>query len=242
MAENGLYSSEPITNRKIILDIDECLVHAFKTDKTEKKKEAAEELLKLNKIGLRKRFFELDLGENDQYWVVTRPHLDKFLNFLPRYFDTIIVWSAARNDYVEEVVKQIFKDHVKPNYILTYDDVKEEKNKDYHKPLSVVNKKFPGLLNYAETLFIDDKADNFREFPDNGIVIPKFRPEAKDPYTEQDDMFLRLIDWLMQKSVIESTDIRKVNKSKIFSKAYSGNHRELMQYIRRSVFAPSVRL
>ncbi|MBC8110643.1 MAG: HAD family hydrolase [Verrucomicrobia bacterium] len=68
----------------LILDLDETLIHATEID-LEKKHD-----------------FQLF-----SYQVHKRPHVEAFLQTMNKYFD-LAIWSSASDDYVAEVVKNIF--------------------------------------------------------------------------------------------------------------------------------------
>lgn len=236
--------SVKITDRTLILDIDECLMRATE-EKGAKTEAEIEKLIKTackNSSGGIHRCHKMSLPGNETWFVIKRPGLDKFLNFASRYFDKVIVWSAAREDYVHEAVKFLFADHIPPTLILTRNEVTNISNDDYYKPLSKITTMEPGMIDYNSTLFIDDKEDNFRDFPDNGVVIPKFRPKISDSLNDKDDMLLRLVDWLMLPEVIAAHDVRKLDKKKIFAKPYSGKHDKLMSYERNFLFSPQKKL
>lgn len=77
----------------LILDLDETLIHA-----------TAQEL------GRKSDFIIFD------YHVYKRPFLDEFLHQVSQEF-LIAVWSSASDDYVEEVVKNIFPSDMKLEFV-----------------------------------------------------------------------------------------------------------------------------
>ena len=71
------------SNKLLILDLDETLIHA-----TENKLEFSEDF------------------QFDKYYVHKRPHLEAFLIDISKHFP-IGIWSSADDDYVNEIVKNI---------------------------------------------------------------------------------------------------------------------------------------
>ncbi|CAK7994732.1 NLI interacting factor phosphatase [uncultured virus] len=212
----------PATNRTLVLDLDECLIETFHSYDDETYLKMA---LKFDPLD-RSRFYRFNIYDSDQprglgltetYWGIKRPYLDNFLAFAFRYFKNVIVWSAAKKEYVEQLVKNLFRDHPRPTMIFTRDDVTHvnRANRDYHKPISTILKNVP-KIKFEDIVFIDDKADNFRDNPHNGIVIPRFDPQF-DAATERDDIrLLQIMQWLMLPEIVAASDFRKTDKSQIF--------------------------
>jgi len=153
------------------------------------------------------------------FWGVKRPHLDSFIRFAERYFEKIIVWSAGTKDYVSKIVDFIFRDHDQPYAILNRDDVVYiDGTDDYHKPISEIERNYPGLISNRDlTVFVDDKLDNGRNNIGNFINIPAFRPSISKGFTSDDRCLLDLMNWLMTKEVLDATNIGKLDKTNIFS-------------------------
>lgn len=196
---------ESKTGKTIILDLDECLIHSYYD--RDKKYDFS---------------FYLTNGRKKEYFYVKkRPKLDEFLRFCHIYFDHIIVWSAGVYEYVHELVNYIFTEY-NPDLILTRNDIIYEDKYDYHKPISVVLEKIKSdigiKLDMRDILFLDDKQDNFRSNLENGIKIKPF--EGK-----HDKKLLQLKNWLLQDHIINSIDIRKLNKKEIW---YNHEDRDLV--------------
>lgn len=217
----------------LLLDIDECLVHAYEVAKCPNILDIVNKKCSENPR-LRRRKFNIALSDGEEFIVIKRPHLDKLLNCAFQLFEHVVVWSAGRKDYVDLVVAYLFTHaHQHPTLVYTRDECAYVTDRDYHKPLSVIRKHHGDLLNYKTALFVDDKYDNFRDDPNNGICIPKFDPPEKDPFVATDDMLLRFIEWLMEPKVQLSLDVRNLDKNHVFETIYSGNHTNLMNRRKR---------
>ena len=235
-----------ITDCAIVLDIDECLVHTMPEDT-----EYILDQIKANKnyVSLRNRVYEIFLRDiNDpraetrhaRYWGIKRPHLDEFLIFCFAYFKKVIIWSAGRKDYVEALVKVIFKDHKKPHAVLSYDDVIRTDN-GYHKPLNIINKLYPNMIDYTKTIFLDDREKNFIKFPMNGVIIPRYAPDETkkidlddktkknfhkwlDALNMPDKYLLLLAQWLELPNILNTANLQKIHKKGIFRHPLNPEH------------------
>lgn len=169
--------STPLTNKNIILDIDETLVYSH------------DEIDKLKKLGLfsdpkfistRERIYVLRFKDKkENIWGVKRPYIEKFLVFCFSYFKRVIIWSAGTEDYVKKLVEHLFQDLRKPDLIYTREDCIMEtvdgKERPTIKPLNKLMEKEPWLnLTPENTIFIDDTPHTFKSNPENAIHIPKF--------------------------------------------------------------------
>ena len=222
----------------LLLDIDECLIHAYEVAKHPTIVERVNKRCAKNPA-LRQRKFSIVLNDGEEFVVIKRPHLDKLLSCAFRLFEHVVVWSAGRKDYVNLVVSYLFThQHQHPAAVFSRDECIYITEKDYHKPLSALKKKHSDLLNRRTLLFVDDKDDNYREDPEHGICIPQFKPSEENPFNEDDDMLLRFIEWLMQPSVRIAHDVRTLDKSEVFQTIYSGRYADLMASRKRFLFTP----
>jgi hypothetical protein len=137
------------------------------------------------------------------------------LEFCNNYFKKIIIWAAGEKCYVEEMVNILFNNHRKPDLILTRENITND-GVDYHKPLSVVCQSFDPPLDKKLLIFVDDREKNFKEDMGNGISIPPFQPKSKYSFLVQDRYLIDLINWFMLDETRYSTDVRKLDKSRIF--------------------------
>src|SRR5439155_1317619 len=106
----------PRTNKSIVLDIDETLVHTFEGD-CQTKFQQLNLMDDPALIDLRSRLYVLPLVDLSKtgnsgvnlYWGVMRPSLRDFLRFCNKYFQNVCIWSAGHRDYVHGVCNQIFR-------------------------------------------------------------------------------------------------------------------------------------
>jgi hypothetical protein len=214
---------DSLTELNLVLDIDDTLVQTF--DDIDSLYKCP--IMKNPKFyPVRKRVYilkfqneepEEDEEEEEMIWGVKRPHIDEFLDFANRYFRNIVIWSAGTYDYVHAIVKHLFKQIPCPARVFTRNDCTQSEEYGYEKPLEKIYKAIPEM-NHKNTLLIDDRQEVFvRKDPNNGIIIPPFSPDVEDyDSLTSDASFLYLKDWFMKPEVMESSDIRKVNKQNIF--------------------------
>jgi hypothetical protein len=221
-----------LTDKHIVFDIDETLVHTCNSMKKYKK-------FKLYSSGenadIRDRFYTISMvdvvetsGSGSEYnmWGIFRPHLLEFLEFVFEYFEEVHIWSAGQYLYVHAMADVIFyaKNYI-INHILTYEDCdfvrKDENGEKYtetFKPLTKFLDVSDGA-NSKNTFIIDDRTDTFSKNPKNGILIPKYNPDfTREDILKDETSLLELKKWFMKKEVMESKDVRKLKKDDIFSK------------------------
>jgi len=211
----GVKDGESLTDKCIILDVDETLIHSM--DMAEYKMEHF-----LDNPKLCQSIFITHMNLKDaryDLWAYKRPHLQEFLTFCFSYFKIVAVWSAGEYDYVHSVVNHIFKRIRRPHLIFTRPDCKQEK--ELTKPIIEMINQVPGLseyMNLANTVIIDDRDTNFLPNPYNGILIPAFSPKGLLLELD-DDHLLHLIKWFKQRVVRDCKDIRALAKDKIFTRS-----------------------
>ncbi|MEN7550377.1 HAD family hydrolase [Rapidithrix thailandica] len=160
--------SSYIKNRKlVILDLDETLIHA--TDEPQNE--------------------DWDF-EFDKYKVYKRPGLDYFLVELHKHFD-VAVWSSATDDYVKEIVRNIFPAKYELKFVwgrskcaLQYNLHTLEywgyldNHLNYVKILKKVKKR--GFAPLEQMLIIDDTPHKARYNYGNAIYPEEFNGEKDD--------------------------------------------------------------
>ncbi|AFZ24475.1 TFIIF-interacting CTD phosphatase [Cylindrospermum stagnale PCC 7417] len=153
----------------LILDLDETLIHA-----TEQKLEEEPDFIVFD------------------YFVYKRPFLDEFIEECGQRFD-LAVWSSAAEDYVQEIVKQIFpasinlkfvwsRNRCTPKILLQLDEFYNynlDVNSYYHytKQLKKVSKKGFDL---KQVLIVDDTPSKVVNSYGNAIYIKEYKGESSD--------------------------------------------------------------
>lgn len=224
-------ADKPLTDKCIVLDLDETLVHSHaegNIDLLNELKIFAEPKYynlreKIYKISMEDVVHKKGEGSKIEMWGVIRPHLREFLIACFNYFKIVVVWSAGRKNYVHKIVDEIFKDIKRPHFILTYDDLEKLHDNTFIKPLNKLIKSVPGLDRYMSlenTFIIDDRLSVFQEpNPHNGIQISAYKPTFninESSFKYEDTALIQLKNWFLKPEVINCKDIRKLDKTKIF--------------------------
>jgi len=212
------------SKHSIVIDIDETLVYSIL--------DTVSPIVTLNHLGiynnpkvldLRSRiYFILDkhplVDELPILWGIKRPGTEEFLKFCFEYFQNVIIWSAGNYFYIKSMVDILFIDTYAPSLVWSYDKCVIFKD-TYHKPLKLLINENPNLnLSIEHTFILDDRIDNFIDNPYNGILIPKYNPELTiEGLRKNDSSLIKLIEWFKTPEVINSYDIRLLDKSSIFT-------------------------
>lgn len=236
-------SCSPLTDKCIILDLDETLVHTI-ADPSH-----------FNSIGLYKDPHMLPYRKNSYHFYIDdvggpgnpvkrgtgqqtevagfkRPGLHKFLGFCFSYFRIVGIWSAGQDKYVDAITNHLFKDFRDPHIIYTWNDCKTD-TPDIEKPLQKMITLEPEIGRYmslSNTFVVDNTSSTFSSVnPSNGIHIPHYAPVFNGRIIDEpsiddllewlqapDNRLSELHNWFMRPNVMYAPDVRPLNKSNIF--------------------------
>lgn len=220
-----------ITNKNIILDLDETCLHSFQNIDLLHQSGI---LTDPRAIKLRKRIYILNIndlygrgdGKVTQIWGIMRPGLRKFLKFCFNYFNIVTVWSAGIPKYVHAAVNSIFKGLPKPNVIFSRPDCLNEAPKGSRdlilsKPIEKMinyNSKLKELMNLSNTFIVDDRIDYVKFNFNNGIIIPPYNPSPTiESFKLKDYALIKIIIWLLRQDTMNAQDVRFIKKDNIFT-------------------------
>lgn len=207
--------------RGIVLDIDETLIS---TSSDLGVMTEFDIMGKALYIDIRSRYYLMELvdpvdtpgtGSVSHLNGVYRPYLKEFLLFCQKYFSHVIIYTAARRRYAEDLVNSMFNGLKGPDLILAYENCQIIDNGMITKSLKeAVYTKYPEL-NDKNTIAIDDRETTFSYTnPNNGIKIPLYSPKETPKYLREDpDVALAdLIVFFAKKEVAECEDYSKLEK------------------------------
>lgn len=215
-----------ITNKCIILDLDETCIHSYNDVDTLNKLEL---LTNPKYYDIRSRLYTIKLkdvncpgdGSKIVMWGIMRPYLKEFLYFCFSYFEVVAVWSAGVKKYVRAIVDHIFKDIGEPHIVFSREKCHKEIDNNLTKPITKMIKEVETLNKYMSlmnTFIVDDRLDTFKYNFTNGILIPPYEPaETIDGLRAEDYALPRFMTWLSNSMIQSSSDIRTTNKDTIFS-------------------------
>jgi len=244
--KNALKRMSKTSGKNIVLDIDATLVH---THSDVENFDCLNIFKKSHRVRLRKKLYTMKLydvsvedGTGDEIILsgVYRPYLKEFLDFCLEYFDNVIIWSAGRKKYVEKMCDLMFPVIGKrPRVIYNYDDCDVGREDYLKKPLRKLYKDQRLIdinINEKNTFVLDDRDDTFSLNSSNGIQIPEFESDMtpEEINFHPDVCLVKLMCWLSKKEVKNSTDVRKLDKDRIFTtslKEYSRSVRTQKQIL-----------
>jgi len=223
-------SNKPLTDKCIVLDLDETLVHSHSQGNIDLLKEL-NLITDPQNMDLRDRIYKITMddvvykrgtGEKTEMWGIIRPGVRQFLIDCFNYFKIVIVWSAGRKNYVHAIVDKLFENLKRPHIIYSFDDLEKLPDGTLIKPLNKLIQTVSGLDKYMSlenSFILDDRESVFKEpNPYNGIEIPPYKPNfnLNSLRINDDDKLKQLMNWLHTPEVINSKDVRRLDKSKIF--------------------------
>lgn len=230
-------TSIPITNKCIVLDLDETLIHSS---------EKINDLINLNimsdpdLLDVRERVYQIIMddvvyrkgsGIKTVMWGIVRPYAKEFLKMCFKYFKVVIVWSAGKRKYVDAIVDFLFKDIQRPHVVYSYDECEKTPSELLVKPLRKLIDNEADLskyMNLENSFMIDDRHTVYSGYkndnPNNGIQIPPYKPEFTiKSLRKYDNNLKQLMEWFLEHETINSEDVRVLDKSNIFSTNYDSN-------------------
>lgn len=225
----------PKTQRfHLVLDLDATCVSSrgFNEPQGEKEYQQIMEVIKdiaKTDVEKAKKLFQrvhlFTLPDGQKMWSILRPDIFEFIEFSTYYFEKISVWSAGQDDYVNEIVSLLFPIYMPtPEIILTRSECEREKNvlgKPLRKLVEYICSKQGGCGDPLQTmLIVDDRCDIAKDNLHNLVNIPQYdHPNKFTKQTllnEKDTAFKDFTLWLMRPEVMSATDVRTLDKSRIF--------------------------
>jgi TFIIF-interacting CTD phosphatase-like protein len=222
-----LDETQPLTDKWLVLDMDETLIHTF-SEGDEQSLEESKIMTNPSFLPIRKRVYNVVLDDapdkkgNDErltVWGLKRPHLDEFLEFAFDYFQGVCVWSAGLAEYVRPVCDNLFQEIQSPALIYSQNKCQKHPEGFFEKPLELMIKDpiISPYMTLKNTFIIDDRATAYSHCnPNNGIQIPPYSPKSNE-LRMNDTYLLDLIRWFQTSKVINSQDVRNLDKSNIFT-------------------------
>lgn len=210
--------------KHLVLDLDETVVH------TEDDMERYYELgipTNPNLAHIRQNTFVMRLvdvvgargaGETEMWWVSKRPQLDLFLHYAFQTFQTVSVWTAAKQRYAEAIVGEIFKDHPRPYVLWHWEMCKYDDNGNLTKPLKDLADYMKVPL--SDMCILDDNMSTFSANKENAIWMPRWdpKPTIRD-LGRPDDVFIKLIRMWDAMSVADHINAHNI-RATIVSREY----------------------
>jgi TFIIF-interacting CTD phosphatase-like protein len=207
----------PTSTQSIVIDMDECLIHTFDSKDYPN---VYSNVLSTLPVSLRHHVFRVDV-EGEVIYGLIRPELTEFLKYCFTRFDYVILWSAGTDEYVKLVCERIFSfTNQMPKHVLTRAFCEYDEDMGVYKKPLVKLSQFSSDLTLNKTFFVDDRDYSGFNNKSNQIIIPGFSPEptAESIIYEltHDHALADLMEWFELESVQRASDVRTLNKKKIF--------------------------
>ncbi len=156
----------------IIFDLDETLIHTL--DITP---DYVAEYAKSSDL-----YFKID---GNYYWIMKRPGLDLFLEFIFKYFN-VGIWTAGEKEYAKEICKRILTrpqlHRIRFIYRRNFCHLDSSTNPAmFTKPLIKIFELFPNFKP-NNTLMIDNTYNVMKYNPQNAVEISDFTGDPNDRY------------------------------------------------------------
>lgn len=207
-----------LTDKTIVLDIDSTILHTFtKYSKYENLDLDSDKLESGVGLEIESRIHVFAINDK-KYWSVLRPGAREFLLECYSIFKHVIFWTAGTKPYAKEITRLLHLYGPHPDHVFSRDDIKTIYDDDI--PIKDLNlmiqelRKHKIYIDIKDILTIDDVESTFSLNKENGILIPKYEPEATiEDLSKQDDAFDRIMSWIL---VNINKDVTCVSKNHIF--------------------------
>ncbi len=154
---NGNSNGNNKRDKVIVLDLDECLIHASP------KQSRTSYPIQL-----------VDDRENEVVWIQERPYLQEFLLFCHQHFEKVFLFTAGEECYAIPIVENIIMKYNLPSFTQVFS--RADCNFDNHLcPLKDIKKACPDL---SKVFLIDDNPRVINDWPSNSIRIRPFTPNS----------------------------------------------------------------
>lgn len=171
-----------MTDKILILDLDETLIHATSTP-----------------LLIQEDFLF------EHYFVYKRPYLDRFLIDISKHYK-LGIWSSADDDYVEHIVDKIRPNNV--DFEIIWGNSKCSYKRDMELDTYIYEKRLDKLrkkgFDLKKIIIIDDSPEKARANYGNAVYINEFNGE------QQDQELLLLYDYLV--SIKKIDNVRTLEK------------------------------
>lgn len=194
--------------KHLVLDLDETLVHTFDP------KDGFLNFGSLLTDEQQKRIYVLNFPDGTRFVGYIRPYTEDFLRVAFEEFESVGVWSAGTNHYVNLVVQTLFKNQ-QPTFVMSREQCNEliigkEDQACRYKPLEIIYHRFPDH-NEANTTIVDDRGDICALNCMNNIRVPEYMmTEYTYPVMVGDITLLTLANWFQSPEFRNAKDVRLI--------------------------------
>ena len=185
-----------LTNKTLVLDLDDTLVHTLSDKKVYSQKDLKN--LEINSVS----YFDPKKGLKIAIKYIIRPYALSFLqNIFPFY--EIILFTASDQYYADSIVDNLDPEKTMIDYRLYRQHCIKMKNQ------SIKNLKILTQRDLKEIIIVDNSIVSFKENFDNGIYVSTFSGDSTDRE------LIKLCDLLKSKMMLYAEDVRTIIKKEI---------------------------
>lgn len=177
--------AKKLTNKTLVLDLDNTLVCAMKAQSFEAKKT-------FKGADVRSAKYIDSKGSLNELKVIIRPYAIDMLKQLTSYYE-VIIFTAANKPYGDAVIDELDPSNTLIDYRL-YRDHCIRANNSYIKDLRILNRKLEHVV------MVDDSIASFCNQLENGIFVPPFSG------AEIDNELGAL--WIFLRQITSASDVR----------------------------------
>jgi TFIIF-interacting CTD phosphatase-like protein len=143
------------------------------------------------------------------YFVYTRPDLDKFIGFALEHFK-VAVWTSAGSEYANEVLGRIFPAHVHLEFVWASERCTWRYDHELQKRYSVKDLKNVHRLGYAleSVLIVDDTPRKVERSYGNHIYVTPFEGDPADTELRKLESYLLWLKDLPNMRLVEKRNWR----------------------------------
>ncbi|XP_020815364.1 CTD nuclear envelope phosphatase 1 homolog [Drosophila serrata] len=171
LSPESLQRLQVVGRKTLVLDLDETLVHSCYTD-PETQDEIGCSQIPAKAVPDFRISVSIDEVSNIPFRVFKRPHVDKFLNLVSKWYD-LVIYTASLEVYASKVVdlldggremltRRLYRQHCHSNTTL------------FTKDLTLVNEDLRGVF------IIDNSPNAYVYFPHNALPIKSFIYDPND--------------------------------------------------------------
>lgn len=214
----------------VVWDLDSTLIHSIFYRKEDALKiEADPSFSYLKGRAVMKQIVDLSddgqIGQGNISYVLVifRPGAKEIINYSLENFDRVIIWSAGHKRYVRTITSLLIDPaHVgyanKKITVLTREDCNKIEGSFVLKDL-----KSKGF-DLAKTIMIDDNVNTYSNNVENAIPIISYDPQNNKQHVEfEDNTLFEIMEWFKKNDIANVPDVRKVDKSNIYTKKSTRN-------------------
>jgi len=186
-------AEKKFTNKTLVLDLDDTLVHTLSDKKVYSQKDLKN--LEINSVS----YIDPKKGLKAIAKYIIRPYALSFLQSIFPFYE-IILFTASDQSYADSIIDKLDPDKTIIDYRLYRQHCITVKNK-HIKNLNILTNR-----NMKDIIIVDNSIVSFKDNFDNGIHVSTFKGDSTDRE------LIKLCDLLKSKMMLNAEDVREIIK------------------------------